>query len=342
MNLSEMPRVRMACLPTPLEEMKALSEFLGGPRLLIKRDDMTGLAFGGNKVRKLEFIMADALRKGAKTIITSGGVQTNWGRLAVAAAIRFGMKPVLVLTGDEPASYQGNLSLDYLMDAELHFVDVDPNLEGKTHMKALREAGEAKVVELEETYRAKGLAPYVIPRGGRTTQGTAGYLTATIEILQQLTDRGIKADYILTGTGTTSTTGALLMGQRVFGTGIKTIGISVSRPAEECRERIQEQIEKDMAFFGWKEKIDRDEIVVFDDSIGPGYAVPSAEGVEAIKLLAAKEAVILDQNYTGKAMAGLLGLIRRGYFKNSDTVIFLHTGGVPALFALEDRYFRGR
>jgi D-cysteine desulfhydrase family pyridoxal phosphate-dependent enzyme len=319
-----------------------LSEFLGGPRLFIKRDDMTGLAFGGNKVRKLEFIMADALRKGAKTIITSGAVQTNWGRLAVAAAVRFGMKPVLVLTGAEPESYQGNLRLNYLMDAELHFVDVDLNIEKKARMKALREAGEAKVAELEEIYRAKGLAPYVIPRGGRMTQGTAGYLMATIEILQQLMDCGIKADYIVTGTGSTSTTNSLLLGQRIFDTGIKTIGISVACSTDECQERIHEQIDKDMAFFGWKEKIDRDEIVIFDDSIGPGYGIPSPEGMEAIKLLAAKEAIILDQTYTGKAMAGLLSLIRRGYFKRSDTVIFLHTGGVPALFALEDQYFRGR
>jgi D-cysteine desulfhydrase len=234
----------------------------------------------------------------------------------------------------------GNLCLEYLMGAELHFVGVDKTLEGRSRMKALREAGETKVQELKELYLSKGLIPYVVPRGGQTTQGTAGYLVATLEIHQQLIDMRIKADYIVMATGSTSTTGSLILGNRVFNTGIRVVGISVSRPKDECKARILEQIEKDRVFYAFEESVKDKDITVFDDYIGPGYAIPTGEGVKAIKLLASKEAIVLDQIYTGKAMAGLIDLIRKGFFRRDETVIFLHTGGGPGLFTLDDRDFR--
>ena len=339
-KVSEMDRVRLARLPTPLEEMKNISNFLSGPRLLVKRDDETGLAFGGNKVRKLEFIIGDALKQEGKVLITSGGLQTNWGRLAVAAAVKFGLKPVLVLTEEEPETYSGNLCLDYLMGAELHFVSVESGLEGQARMRALREAGEVKVSEITEYYRSQGLKPYPIPRAGRTSQASAGYLLASLEIYQQLLEMGEKADYIVTAVGSTSTMSSLILGNKLLQTGIKIIGVSVSRPKDECESRIFEQLEKDIEFYGLPISIRPDDVRVFEDYIGPGYAIPTPDGVDAIKLLASQEAIMLDHVYTGKGMAGLLGLIRQGFFEKEDTVIFLHTGGGPGLFSLADQEFR--
>lgn len=340
MKLETMLRVRIGKLPTPLEEMKNLSKKLGGSRLFIKRDDCTGLAFGGNKVRKLEFILADAINQGADVIITSGGVQTNHGRLTVAAATKLGLKSALILTGDEPEFYRGNLALDYLMGADLYFVKADPNLKGEEKAKNIRVRGELKVLEVKEKYEKQGLKCYIVPRGGRMPQGTAGYINAALEIYQQMIERNLKVDYIVTATGSTSTTGSLILGNKVFNTGIKVRGISVSRNAEECRDRILEELKKDITFFGYDVKINQDEIVIFDDYIGPGYSIPSEDGIEAIKLLARTEALIIDQNYTGKAVAGLIDLVKKNYFKKDDVVVYLHTGGTPALFDLDDKLYR--
>ncbi|NPV44263.1 MAG: D-cysteine desulfhydrase family protein [Firmicutes bacterium] len=340
MKLEQMPRIRLAHLPTPLEEMKNLSKELGGPRLFIKRDDATGLAFGGNKARKLEFIMADAVAQGADVVITSGGVQTNHGRMTVAAATKLGLKPVLILTGEEPEVYQGNLALSYLMGAEIHFVAADPGLDYEEKMRQLRARGEEKALEVKKEYEKQGLKCYIVPRGGRMPQGTAGYLNGVLELYQQMIEMNLKVDYIVTATGSTSTTGSLILGNKVFNTGIKTIGISVSRSANECKDRIMEELEKDIAFYEYDVQIERDEIVVFDDYIGPGYSLPTEEGINAIKLLAQKEAIILDYTYSGKAMAGLIDLIKKGYFSRDDVVVFLHTGGGPGLFALDDKLYR--
>jgi D-cysteine desulfhydrase family pyridoxal phosphate-dependent enzyme len=330
-----MPRVRLAALPTPLEEMRNLTAKLNGPRLLIKRDDMTGLAFGGNKVRKLEFIMADALKQKADIIITSGGVQTNHGRLTVAAAKKLGLKPVLVLTGEEPDEYTGNLFVDYVLGAELHFVTADPGLSPAETQKQQRARGEEKVLEIKEKYEAQGHKCYTVPRGGRMPVATAGYLNATLEIYRQLIDMNVKADYLVVSTGSTSTTSSLILGNKVFNTGIKVIGISVSRSAEECKDRIMEELEKDIAYYGYDVKIDRDELTIFDNYIGPGYSIPTPEGIKAIKLLAESEVIMLDYAYTGKGMSGLIDLVRKGYFTKDDAVLFLHTGGTAGLFALD-------
>lgn len=335
-----MPRVSLAHLPTPLEEMKRLSEELGGPRLLIKRDDATGLAFGGNKARKLEFIMADAIKQGCDVIITSGGVQTNHGRMTAAAAAKLGLKPVLILTGDEPESYQGNLALDYLLGTDIHFVTADDYGDKDENARKLREKGESTAQEIKRRYEAEGHKCYIVPRGGRCSPGTAGYLNATLEIYQQLIDKKIKADYIVTAVGSSSTIGSLILGNKVFNTGIKVVGFSVSRSADECKDRILEELEKDVKYYEYDVSFTKDEITVFDDYIGPGYALPTESGIEAIKLLAQKEAIILDYAYTGKAMAGLIDFIRKGYFKKDDTIIYLHTGGGPAIFALDDKYYR--
>jgi len=337
MKLETMPRVALGTFPTPLEKMRNLTKELNGPQLYIKRDDLTGLAFGGNKVRKLEFLLADALQQNADVIITSGAVQTNHGRLTAAAAVKLGLKPVLVITDGEPASYKGNLMLDYLMGADLHFV---PDIPGESPAQK-RQRGEEKAREVQEYYEKKGHKCYVIPRGGRSPVGTAGYYYATLELYHQIIEQQLKVDYVVTAVGSSSTMSSLLLGNRVFSTGLKIVGISVSRGAEECKTRILEEIEKDKRSYGLTQfEFSQENIVVFDDYIGPGYAKPSKEGVEAVKLLARTEAIFVDQNYTGKAFAGFVDLISKGYFKKDDGLVFLHTGGGPALFALADEHFR--
>lgn len=335
MKLEQMPRVRLAALPTPLEDMRTLTAKLNGPRLLIKRDDMTGLAFGGNKVRKLEFIMADALKQNADIIITSGGVQTNHGRLTAAAAKKLGLKPVLVLTGEEPKEYTGNLFVDYVLGAEIHFVTADSGLSPAEAQKQQRARGEAKALEIKAKYEAQGHKCYIVPRGGRMPVATAGYLNATLEMYKQLIEMNVKADYLVVSTGSTSTTSSLILGSKVFNTGMKVIGISVSRPAEECKDRIMDELEKDIAYYGYDVNIERDELTIFDNYIGPGYSIPTPEGIQAIKLLAESEAIMLDYAYTGKGMSGLIDLVKKGYFTKDDVVLFLHTGGTAGLFALD-------
>lgn len=341
MKWDKIPRIKLANLPTKLEPMKKLTEILDGPQLLIKRDDETGLAFGGNKVRKLEFIIADALAKKADIVITSGAVQTNHGRLTAAATVKAGLKPVLVLTNEEPDKYEGNLLVDYLLGAEIHFVGVE-HADFKERHRQSRIKGEEKVAELKAHYESLGKKVFVVPRGGRSIQGTLGYVLGSLEIYEQIICSQTKLDYIVTGVGSTSTFGGLILGNKLFNTGIKIIGISVSRKAEEIKDLIIEQVEETIEHFGLNVQISREEILVHDAYVGDGYAVPTAAGIEAIKLLGKTESVFLDHIYTGKAMAGLIDLVKRGYFTNEDSVAFLHTGGNPALFSLDEKILGNR
>lgn len=336
MNFKDIPRLKVANLPTKMHEVARLNELIGGPRLYIKRDDETGLAFGGNKVRKLEYILANALDTGAEVVITSGGAQSNHGRLTAAVAIACGLKPVLVITDDEPSVYNGNLSLDYFLGADLHYVAPKENED----MPSLVARGEEKVLELQKEFEQNGKKAYVVPRGGRSVYATAGYYNATLEICQQINRKRYKIDYILTAFGSGSTFSSLVLANKLLNTGIKVIGISVAYDKQECIARVLEQIEDDKEFYNLDVHISKEDFIIFDHYIGPGYAIPTAEGINAIKLLAQTEAIFLDPNYTGKAMAGLIDLVDRNYFNEDDGVLFLHTGGTPALFNLDDEYYR--
>lgn len=329
-----MPRIKIANLPTRIHRLNNLTQDLGGSEIYIKREDETGLAFGGNKVRKLEFLMADALRKGAEVIITSGGAQSNHARLTAAAAVHCGLKPVLAVTDPEPELFQGNFLLKKLLGTEIHFVNVSE----EDCMAEVVRKGEAKVKELKKYYEERGKKAYIVPRGGRSVQGTAAYVSATLEIYQQIIEQNLKIDYIVTAVGSTSTLGALILANKLYRTGLKPIGISVAHDVKECKRRIIEQVNIDKEYFGLDIKINQEDITVFDSYIGPGYAKPTKPGVEAIKLLAKKEAIFLDHNYTGKAMAGLIDLVENKYFTKDDGVLFLHTGGLPALFALDNEF----
>lgn len=342
MRFEQMPRIRLTELPTPLERLERFSAALGGPKVLMKRDDLTSLGFGGNKVRKLEYIMADAMASGADVVITTGGVQTNHGRLTAAAARKLGMMPVLVLSGEEPGRYAGNLLLDYLYGADIRFVPSDMSLPpGERAAKQKADADEA-IYRAKEEYETRGHKCYVIPLGGMMRIATAGYINATLEICGQLSQMGEKADYLVVATGSTSTASSLVLANRAFNTGVKVLGMSVWMPADECRRRILAELEEDSRFYGYGLRFSEEDVTVLDDYIGAGYSIPSQGGLEAMRLLAQTEAILVDYAYTGKALAGLVDLSRRGYFAKDDTVLFLHTGGAPAVFAMDRKDFEGR
>lgn len=332
MKLEEMPRIRLTQLPTPLEELTNFSKALAGPSILMKRDDLTSLCMGGNKVRKLEYIMADALQSGADVVITTGGVQTNHGRLTAAAARKLGLKPVLVLTGEEPCEYKANLLLDYLLGAELHFVAPDHGLEPAERAQALEKAVERKMRAVQAEYEAAGHKCYIIPLGGSMRVATAGYLNGMLETQGQLISMGRKVNHLLLATGSTSTTSALILANKVFNTGIKVVGISVWRTAEYCRKQIPDDLKKDAEFYEYDVRFDEQDFTIIDDYIGRGYGIPTNECLKAVKLLAETEGIIVDTTYTGKALAGLIDLTRKSYFKDDEAVLFLHTGGGPGIF----------
>ena len=321
MSLQELPRVKIARLPTPLEEMPRLTKALGGPRLLIKRDDETGLASGGNKARKLEFLVADALEKGADTLITTGGIQSNHARLTAAAAAKFGLRCHLVLSGSEPELRNGNLLLDDLLGAEVHWLD--PTSEA-TAMETMQ--------WLAGWLREEGSKPYVIPRGGSIPIGACGYVAAMIEAMEQLEEMGVQVDRMFAASGSAGTHSGLLVGAKLTGYRGQVAGICISRPAEQQLPRVRALTEATLELLGEQATIKDADLVVYDGYTGAGYARPAALEREAIRLVARQEGIILDTVYTGRVMGGLIDLIKRGVISKDETVLFWHTGGLPAIF----------
>ena len=337
MQLGHIPRIKLTDLPTPLEEMPRLTEALGGPRLFVKRDDLTATGLGGNKVRKLEFLLADAKKKGSTIVITSGGPQTNHGRITISAAAKLGMKAAVVAIGDEPTRVSGNLLLDYLMGAEVHFVPpiLNESLSGDDKWTKNMSNMENKVEELAESLRQKGENPYVIKLGGTEPLGTLGYLDASIEILSQLNSRRIKADYLVCGVGTGGTFSGLLLGMKLLNSNMKVLGVSITAKNYILSPNVMYEVSEVAKLLGKKTELTEDEVTIYDEYVGTAYGYPTKEGAEAIKLTARSEGLILDPVYTGKIMAGLIGLVKQGVFTKKDTVVFLHSGGMPGLFADE-------
>jgi D-cysteine desulfhydrase family pyridoxal phosphate-dependent enzyme len=326
-------RVELAHLPTPLEEMKALSAELGGPRLYVKRDDQTGLAFGGNKARKLEYIFADLLEKKADSIITWAGVQSNWCRQTAAAARIYGIKPTLILfkRDDSPVVYDGNLLLDLIMDADVRIIE--PGRE--------RQAMVDRIVEEE---KAKGFHPYVVPVGGSSIGGSMteplgaiSYAAAFSEIHRQAIAKGYPFSYVVLPTGSGGTQAGLVVGAKAIDPSVQIIGISVSSDKASVKATVAKIANETAKVLGVDLDFTVDEIVVFDDYVGEGYGKLNRSHADAIALTARKEGVLLDPVYTGKAMAGTIDLIKKGYFKKDEGVVFLHSGGTPALFVYKDR-----
>jgi L-cysteate sulfo-lyase len=312
--------------------MAALSRALGGPNLFVKRDDCTGLATGGNKTRKLEFLMGEARESGADVVVTQGAVQTNHGRQTAAAAARLGMACEILLERrvrePEPGyELQGNVLLDRMFGATLSF----------------HEPGDMNALALARTeeLRSQGRKAYFIPGGGSNPVGALGYVDCALELLQQANDMGLRIDYLVHATGSTGTQAGLLAGLEGANTGIPVLGISVRQPKARQEEAVYALAQATAEFVGVKGGIDRARVVAYADYVGGGYGVPTPAMVEAVALAARCEGILLDPIYSGKGMAGLIDLVRKGFFRREDNVVFLHTGGATALFAYANLFTQG-
>ncbi len=332
MQIGHVERTKLALLPSPLQELPALSRALAGPRVFVKRDDLTGLALGGNKLRKLEYAMAEARRSSATCVITSGAVQSNHCRLTVAACRVVGLPCHLVLGGSPPDQPGGNLLLDGVLGAaSVRFVPRTPaQKDPPSRPGPVQHAVDLLRAELEE----RGERPYVIPNGCRSLHGALGYAPCVREIGCQLHERNLAPDWVVTACGTASTQCGLILGSELYcGGEARVLGISVSRAGDVLARRIAEGLDEAYAFLGRLEP--EHEITIHDAYVGPGYGLPTPEMLEAVHLAARLEGLILDPVYTGKAMAGMVDLARQGLFRRGEVVVFLHTGGIPGLFAPE-------
>ncbi len=330
MQLDQFPRVQLSQFPTPLEELLRLRAHEGGPRLFIKRDDIGTLGLGGNKLRKLEYALAEALAQKATVVITSGAIQSNHVRLTLAACNRLGLRCEIVLRGDRPPTPTGNLLLDGILGpAAVHLVEST----GLTREELLRET-EAKVAAVEEALRGRGERPFVIPNGCAPLHGALGYAACVREIVEQMRAFGAEPHAIVTAYGTGSTYLGLLLGSLLFTGGTtRVIGISIASSRQADEARLRRNFPEVIRQLGLGTLTLPDHVEIYDDYLGPGYAQPTPPMKEAVLLLARREGILLDPVYTGKAMAGLLDLVRRGAFRPEENVVFLHTGGLPALFA---------
>jgi D-cysteine desulfhydrase family pyridoxal phosphate-dependent enzyme len=318
--MNTLPRIKFAQLPTPIEALPRLSAKLGGPSLVVKRDDLTGLAFGGNKTRKLEFLLAEAQAHGARTIITSGAVQSNHCRQTAAACARLNFACILVLSGEKPTTATGNLMLDQLFNVRLVWT-----------------SNEERDNALQEAFRNawdEGLRPYLIPYGGSNATGASAYVFAMKELLEQ----DCRPDWIIFASSSGGTQAGMVTGARLFKFEGKILGISVDESEEDLKAKVASLANTTADFLGEKTQFTSNEILVSADYLGGGYGVMGTPEMEAIRLFAREEGLLLDPVYTGRAAAGMIDLIRKGYFRNENTILFWHTGGTPALFS--EKYSR--
>ncbi len=331
--LARQPRVPLATLPTPLYDAVRLRDALGGPqrcpRILLKRDDLTALGLGGNKARKLEYLVADAKRLGATTLVTTGAAQSNHARMTAAAACVAGMKCVLVLTTTKPTPpVEGNVLLDTLYGAEIRLVpSLDP-------MFAVgNDEPVVAAVVAEET--AAGRTPYVIPVGGSSGVGVLGYVSGSAELADQLRDAGLTPSRLYYASGSRGTQAGLTLGAALCEAPYQVCGIAVSGGEPEKIERAKRIANEAAARLGLPERLELADLITDQSQIGAGYGIPTPAALEAIRLLARSEAILLDPCYTAKAMAALIQHVREGVLDPAHPIVFLHTGGVPAIFTAE-------
>jgi L-cysteate sulfo-lyase len=324
MKLAKFPRLRITHGPTPLEPMKRLSEALGGPNLWIKRDDCTGLASGGNKTRKLEYLMAEALQQGADTVITQGATQSNHARQTVAIAAKLGMQSHIILedrTGYTFDDYKhsGNVFLDHLFGARVSEVPLDTDMN-----KAM--------ADVADELRAKGRKPYVIPGGGSNPVGALGYVTCALELMEQANNMGLAIDHLVHATGSAGTQAGLVVGMYGARSQIPVLGIGVRAAKAPQEERVFGLACETAELLGVPGSVLREDVVANCDYVGPGYGLPTPGMIEAVTMLARLEGILLDPVYSGKGMAGLIDRCRNGRFRKGQNVVFLHTGGSVALY----------
>lgn len=324
MHFSRFPRLHLAHLPTPLEKLERLTEALGGPEIWIKRDDCTGMSTGGNKTRKLEFLMAEAMTEKADLVMTQGAIQSNHARQTAAFAAKLGMQCHLLLenrTGSTDPDYMqnGNVLLD--------------GLHGATH--EMRPAGLDMHVEMEsvaEQFRNKGKNVYVIPGGGSNATGALGYANCAMELVNQANERGLQIDHLIHATGSAGTQAGLVTGMKALNAGIPVLGIGVRAPKEAQENNVHLLSLATAKKLGCADVVQREDIVANTDYVGEGYGLPAESTLEAIDMFAKLEAILLDPVYSGKGAAGMIDLIRKGHFRKDEKLVFLHTGGSAALF----------
>jgi L-cysteate sulfo-lyase len=310
--------------------MANLTALLGGPRLWVKRDDCTGLSTGGNKTRKLEYLMAEAIAARADVVITQGATQSNHARQTAAAAAKLGMKCHILLedrTGSTDPDYtdNGNVLLD-----RLHGATVDRRSGGSNMQQEME--------QLAEQLKADGARPYVIPGGGSTPVGALGYVSAAMELASQAAARGLRMDYLVHATGSAGTQAGLVAGLHAINSDTKLLGIGVRAPQEKQEAMVYDLACRTAEHMRMRGGIPRELVAANCDYVGAGYGLPTAGMLEAVEILARTEGLLLDPVYSGKGMAGLIDLIRKGYFKANDNVVFLHTGGSVALFGYGDAF----
>ena len=327
--LSNFKRVHLCHQPTPVEDMPRLSATLGGPRLWIKRDDCTGLATGGNKTRKLEFLIAAALDEGADMVVTQGAVQSNHVRQTAAAACKFGLDCHALLerrVTDKGSDYEqtGNVLFDQIFNTSIEFrpAGLDMNAEG---------------MAVTERLRAEGRKPYFIPGGGSNEIGALGYVSSAQELLGQIEAQGLDVKWVVLATGSAGTHAGLIAGFHALGSDIPIMGISVRQPHDVQVENVYKLAVKTAALLTDK-PLDRSKVLVDDGYVGPGYGIPTEGTIAAISSLARHEGILLDPVYSGKGMAGLIGQVESGQITAEGDVVFLHTGGAVSLFAYEDQF----
>lgn len=330
MDLTSFPRVKLGHFPTALEKMPRLTEALGGPEIWIKRDDCTGLSTGGNKTRKLEFLMAEAIAQGADIVLTQGAIQSNHARQTAAAAAKLGFKCHLLLenrTGSEDPQYlaNGNVLLDVLHGAsyELRPADLDMHQE---------------LLDVAATFEEKGLKTYVIPGGGSNPTGALGYVNCAAELMGQINELGLKFDHLVHATGSQGTQAGLVAGMKLIHSPISILGIGVRAPKEKQEAAVLALAQKTIAQFEGAPTLTKEDVTANCNYVGEGYGLTTPEGLEAIKMLAELEGILLDPVYSAKGMSGLIDLIRKGHFKKGERIVFLHTGGAAALFGYQHSF----
>ena len=327
LDLTRFPRVDICHQPTPIEPMPRLSKALGGPNLFVKRDDCTGLATGGNKTRKLEFLVGEAVEQGADMLVTQGAVQSNHVRQSAAAACRFGMDchallERRVLGTDADYEQTGNVLFDRLFGASIEFRDAGLDMN-------------AEAMAVTERLRGEGRKPYFIPGGGSNEVGALGYASCAEEIIDQSDSMGIRFNWIVMATGSTGTQAGLVAGLSALGRKLPVLGISVRQPMEKQVSAVHALAVRTCDKLS-SEQLPIDDVLVDDGYVGKGYGYPAESTLEAIRMAARYEGLLLDPVYSGKGFAGMLAKAREGFFNPGDNILFLHTGGAAALFAYRD------
>ena len=330
MDLARFPRVKLCLAPTPLEPLPNLSRALGGPQIWMKRDDLTGMGLGGNKIRKLEFLAGEALAQGADHLVTQGAVQSNHVRETAAVAAKLGLACTAVLehrveTNDSTYLNNGNVLLDRIMGAALEYQP------GGVDMHAALEQTSARL-------RSEGAKPYLIPGGGSNAVGALGYAAVALELVGQANELGLRIDRIVHATGSAGTQAGLVAGLHALSSPIAVLGIGVRVPRERQEANVRTLARATLAHLGISRPLPDEAVQANCDYVGPGYGYATAAMIEAVRLVGRTEGILLDPVYTGKGMAGLIDLIGKGAFKQGENVVFLHTGGTPGLFGYVDLF----